>query len=199
MSSLLGSTLGKAIAASDLFTWFCLEQTGERPREQGGRGVVYQPNGPAFHDFATVLVEVDAGGVIQAMELHLKRSFLDHPSNAVFADDLARSFLRNVLPAKIPEAVKTLTDEIEFHVRTDRPVLTAPRKTPPLPNPPSPGYECYRGTRTSYEAEVSGGSLLMENREIDEARHLVVAVRAAPRSSWAGGIFRWLRGKTDAG
>jgi len=106
---LIGAELASARQSSDLFTFFHLTPTGPA----NARGVTdFRPSGPDFAQLADVAVTVDARGRITAMSLTLARSFIDSPTNGVFARDLAKSFLQAAPPPADAQQVSPLTNDI---------------------------------------------------------------------------------------
>jgi hypothetical protein len=109
-AGMIGADLAAVRQGSDFFTFFHLEPTGPASPE---RVTEFRPSGEDFRQLARLTVTVDAGGKITAMTLTLKRSFIDDPTNGVFARDIAKSFLRDAPPAADEKGVSDLADDIE--------------------------------------------------------------------------------------
>ena len=103
---------------SGFFKWFMLDPVA--PDTPGARlAAHYRPKGPAFHDLTEFIVLDDEDDKLQSLELRLARAFIDHPRKI---------------------------HEIESLREVSVPVITAPRPEVHLPNQPTPGYRCFRGS-----------------------------------------------------
>src|SRR5271170_3331657 len=83
-----GGFLGQPLETakeSAFFGWFHLAQVGSIPASGGAQVLTFKPTGDKFHDLTTVRVTVDPEGTVRRMELILSRSFIDDPSDGVFA------------------------------------------------------------------------------------------------------------------
>jgi tetratricopeptide (TPR) repeat protein len=90
---LIGQPIEEA-RKNDLFVFFSLAQTGDRPCG-AGRVVDFRPQAPQFRPLTGLEVALDGQGRIEAMSLVLNRSFIDTPAIGMFARDIAESFLRD--------------------------------------------------------------------------------------------------------
>jgi hypothetical protein len=159
---LVGQPLAAA-KASELFTWFHMEQTGERPCG-GGRFIGFRPSGEQFRPLASIGVATDARGVVAAMTLTLDRGFIDDPANGVFARDIAKSFLRGAAGSKAPAPIATLADELEAGMASGA-IRLHPGAGGPADRsgPPSAGGQVFLGLRPAYALEIGGPALTLAN------------------------------------
>ncbi len=158
----LGKTLENA-KKTDFFLFFHLEQTSESPAKDGNV-IVFQPSGPKFHDLTRVLMAVDSKGMIRGAELDLNRSYVDSPTDGIYARDIAKSFLQAAVDPQDRERVESLIVEIDQLIGTDRPVIAHPDSVRTPSGPPSVGYRVYLGQENLFELSLSHGQTLrMEN------------------------------------
>src|ERR1700745_581006 len=149
-------TIGQALSMvekAELFTWFHLAQD-EAPREIGEGRIWHgdRPSGPKFHDLVTLNIETDAVGQIERTTLCLDRQFVERPTDAAFARDIARSFLIWALPAGAQAEARSLIDEIGDLRPLSIPVIRhAGVPQPVLPRFPSPGYRTFLGYQGEHD------------------------------------------------
>jgi hypothetical protein len=86
-----GSTVSQALA-TEFFQWFHLTKTGETP-DGGVVHRTYQPRAPQFHDLVRVTLTADPSDSLKAVELAVKRSFIDSPTDYRLANDISEKFL----------------------------------------------------------------------------------------------------------
>lgn len=174
----LGRPLSEVLQ-SGFFRWFNLEKTGERSAPGGAQVISYRPSGERFHNLALVEATVQPGPAhsILRIDLVLARSFIDSPSDGIFATDIASSFLRDAAPAS--EAAKKLAEEIQAGASTTRPMLVYRQPAPPPPARPGPGLLVYRGKRRAYSAKGNGTVMAIENSRL--ALRISLAPPSPPR------------------
>ncbi|HEY9869599.1 MAG TPA: hypothetical protein V6D08_10575, partial [Candidatus Obscuribacterales bacterium] len=110
----LGTDLEEA-QKQDFFTFFHLLEA-ERVKEPSGLTmVIFKPlKSPKFKELATVHATIDERGKVVAMDLELRRSFIDDRVNGIFARDIAGSFISSASAPGDAQAVKDLVNEIKF-------------------------------------------------------------------------------------
>ncbi|MGA2147949.1 MAG: hypothetical protein ABSH49_23630 [Bryobacteraceae bacterium] len=173
---LLGMPLPKALR-TDFFTFFHLEETGRQT--SGGTTVVhFKPSGAGFRERVTLEATVADGGKIASIRLDLARQFIAG-SQAVFANDIAKSLLADGPPAADRAALGPLVDEIQSNRNANGIVLSA-QKPPPPPAMESDGYLTYLGKRQSYSRELTVCSLRLENSKQDSGEWLRIELAAKP-------------------
>jgi hypothetical protein len=170
---------------TDLFTWFHLEQTAIEEETQDQRAVTFRPEGEKFRPLTTVKVILAPDGQVSALELLLSRSFVDHSRDGVFARDIAKSFLRTIIPQEDRGATTDLTNEIEYHYPENMQVLLLTRRRPEvlLPTVPTPGYQVFLGKRQLYEQVLSRCTLKLENLQDESETLLRIAIQTLLRST----------------
>jgi hypothetical protein len=172
----LGGRLEKA-KETHFFRWFHLQET---QRQQSGSQTVisFQPSGEKFRRVVTLLVTTDSRDQIQALELVLARTFVDHPRDGIFARDLAKSFLQAVASNGASREITDLINEIQYPMFHGAAVIG---QTPPaaikLPPTPTPGYQVYLGRETASTLDLANLRLQLENRRVGETPSLVMAIR----------------------
>lgn len=177
-SAFAGGFLGEPIAQverSGFFGWFSLEKTAERPGAGGTRIITFQPSGAKFHDLARVEATLGRDQRIVEIDLVLARSFVESSSDGIFANDIAKSFLRAAVPDSDAGAVADLADEIEASATTDRPLLEGPHAPVTRPTEPSPGFLVFLGRRDSYQLTLSTASLALGNFDSARGRELRIS------------------------
>jgi hypothetical protein len=147
-----GAQVGASAAdlpQTDLWRFFHLTRTDSAAGANGGAVLSYRAGGQ-FGPLVRVKVTADAAGRVDAMELDLARSFVDHPTNTVFARDIAKSLIRAAVPATDMPDVETLANEIEFAPAAPGVSQVRTRPAPALPAQPSPGYRAFLGRDQAY-------------------------------------------------
>jgi hypothetical protein len=147
------------------FQWFMLDPTGESV-EGNGKKIIFQPNGPRFHDLTRVNLMVDGDGRLAGAELILQRKFVDSASEGIFARDVTQSFLQTGVNPQDEDGVANLALEIGQLKGSSAPVIVHKDAVPPAP---AEGYRVYLGERDSFQLTLAHGQILrMENRSADK-------------------------------
>ena len=134
------------VQQSGFFRWFALEKTNHH--STSGHVVTFRPSGARFHSLVRVEASVEGDREkISRLDLVLERSFIDSSSNGVFANDIAKSFLRAAAPQS--DIATELADEIEGAETAGQPFLSSGRHTPQQPAEPSLGFLTFLGRRGS--------------------------------------------------
>jgi len=158
------------VQKTDFFTWFHLGETGREAAGNGEQTITFQPTGEKFHALAIVTVSVDSQLKIQRIDLVLKRSFINSPSNGIFAADVAKSFVSNVPPRTDAEQMNTLVDEIQYRARSSQTIIVGPGYKPSkLPDPPSPAYQTYAGDRAADSKKLAHCIFEIDNEQASDA------------------------------
>ena len=179
--SLWGKTLEQAKEA-DLFKFFHLGQLPDSvPLEMGTR-YDFRPTAPAFRQLVLLQVLVDRETKqIKGIDALIARSFIDSPQNGVFARDFAKSVLTDFAPSAERKQIETLINEIQFGATGATVIATRP--TPPLPNPPTPGYQTFLGQQQQHQQRLGTTDLLLWNHGDDEEQKLLrISIQLKPES-----------------
>ena len=177
-ATLLGSRL-EAAKQTDFFNFFNLRE----------HLVTLKPAAGDFGDRVTVNAHLDNRGRIKGIDLLLARSFIDDKRSAVFAGDIAKSFLRSAVPAADREAIEALATDIEFRHPRDIGFATMPLQpgaVPSLADQPSPGYRVYAGEDSLHEQLLSSSALRLENRQVDGVDALLISLRIEAAAKMEG-------------
>ena len=158
----LGETRQSA-EGSGFFRWFMLEPVEAESPAPGRSASHYRPNGPAFHTLTEVVLTTDDQDELLALELRLSRGFIDHDHHGLFARDITKSLLRDGIEGADRERISDLITQIEFPGTVRVPSITARTADAPVPDTPTPGYECYLGTRGRWELRGATVHLILEN------------------------------------
>jgi hypothetical protein len=180
----VGGSLEEA-KQTDFFRFFALVEDGARAAAPGGLTVAsFRPRGGQFRQLVEVSLTLDGAGVVRAAELALARSFIDDPAKAVFARDVAKSFLRFAVPREDEAAVGDLANEIEFPKELEGYDIARAAPDPKLPAHPTAGYLVYLGKRPLYRRALSKGTLRLENLRAPggDVLHVYVGPAAARRA-----------------
>lgn len=164
---------------TDFFTWFHLERVSTEADAQQRTVVAFKPEGEKFRALVTVNVTLAPDDYILAIELVLTRAFVDHPADGIFARDIAKSFLRTIVPQEDRGAISDLANEIEYQYPEDLEifVLTAKRPEIPLPAVPTPGYQTFLGQQQAYTQSLSHCTLGLENFQSEGTESLRILVQ----------------------
>jgi hypothetical protein len=100
---------------------------------------------------------------VQVLALAVARSFIDHPSDTVFARDLFRTVLRQGVPAADAPVIAELAAEIKY--RDVRVLRSASQEAPVLPPTPTDLYRVFAGQQLRAELTPGRGRLSLANAE----------------------------------
>jgi hypothetical protein len=156
MPGLLGAHAQSAIEQSDLFCFFHLQPVPSL-LDTTARKIGFKPSGESFHALTTVYCFVDQSDHIRSLELQLRRSFIDDPTNGIFAADMAKSFIYNAAGRDISSDLRALAEDIEFRATSRQPIISGPinRGAAALQRSPTAAYQVYLG-RSSNRTLISG-------------------------------------------
>jgi hypothetical protein len=130
---------------SEFFSWFHLAPVGT-PTTVGGSQAWhgFRPTGSAFQALVEVDVLSEADGKIEAASLGLDRSFIDDPRNAVFARDIAKSFLAWAIRKPSPQISALIANLADLSSAGGTIIMRGPAPQPPPPDTTG-GYRVYLG------------------------------------------------------
>jgi hypothetical protein len=101
---------------------------------------------------------------VLAIQLWLRRSFVEESGSGPVARDVVQRFLREATPSEDVRRLADLADEIQYRDLASRSVVGAEPPKVKLPAKPSAGYLAFMGKQKSYQL-VLGRSLLQIRRE----------------------------------
>lgn len=165
---------------TDFFTFFNLKESDRSKDKEGHTVINFRPGRSGeFPDVVTVSVTLDNDEQrILNMGLMLARSFIDNPTKAIFARDVAKSFIRVAIPEADEPAINDLANEIEFPKELPGYTIERARPDPKLPAQPTPGYLVYLGKRKIHTQQFSKSFLSLTNVKAGEVDALVIAIYA---------------------
>ncbi len=164
---------------SDFFSWFNLEPDGEPTSSAPGMTCQsFRPSGPAFRPLVRLDVLLDGQENAVEAQLWIDRSFVDG-SNALFARDIAASFLRWALQESPDGATGVLIANIADMQAPAQNVILRADAVPPRPAPDrTGGYAVYLGRAESVAIPVGEATLSLQNVQAgDHTRWLKLSVR----------------------
>ncbi len=141
---MIGSPLATVAETADFFRFFHLERVAAPADVDAAGAIDYRPSGGKFRALVRVRVVTDGRGVITSMSLVLLRSFIDDPTNTVFARDIAKSFLQDAPPREDAALLADLSADIEKRGNSSAPLIVGPNYRPPTGDP-SPDYAVFTG------------------------------------------------------
>jgi hypothetical protein len=176
---MLGRALTQAVD-HEFFRWFHLMRY-EAPRDlaDGATWHGFRPDGERFRDLVTVNLETDRDACIADAKLCLDRAFIEHPKDGRFAQDIAASFLRWILPEAAQKEIGGFLQELgDFGPNVIR-FKGAPAPVPPAQ--PTALQRVYRGQDKDAAVELPGLALRLTNLQAREGPR-------DPRHDWI-----WIR------
>jgi len=174
---------------SDFFGFFHLELAGDPIAVAGGQTWHgFRPSGPAFHDLVEVDVLTDSSGVIAAASLGIARSFIKDARDAVFARDIAKSFLAWTIRNPSPQ-IDNLIANVANLSGSGAPVIMRGPAAPPPPRDTTGLYAVYFGN--SLGATITDGGITLTFTNFPGALPAERIFDAAPATTTAGA--GWLR------
>ena len=120
---------------SDLFSFFHLVPVGT-PTAVGGSQAwhSFRPSGPDFHDLVEVDILAGADSTISMASIGLDRSFISDPRNAVFARDIAKSFLAWAVRNPSPQISNLIANLADLSGAGRTIIARGPAPPPPPPD-----------------------------------------------------------------
>ena len=157
----LGQTT-ESMRKSAFFQWFHMVETERRP-EWPSHAARFRPSGEKFHDLCYLDALLGASGDLVRMELVVNRAFVDG-ADALFAQDLVKSFLAGALP----QACQHLLTDFMREIST------------PGGNGETPGFQVFRGRRPAWRVQTGWSRLLLANLPLTDAPVFIVQVGPNP-------------------
>jgi len=151
----LGRSLSE-VERQNFFKQFQLAELAKRETPYGARVVVFKPARPTV--LFEVAATVDKTGHVLAVQLWLRRSFIDADDTEAVARAVVQRFLREAPPGEDVPRLDGLADEIQYGEAAGQ----APGTEPPkgrLTAKPSAGYLAFMGKQKTYQ-QVLGESRL---------------------------------------
>jgi hypothetical protein len=192
------------VLSTEFFSFFHLTETGRDQLPDGRTSVAYRSPSPMFHELTWVDVVSDGQGIAR-MALSLYARFIVHPNLAVYAKDIAKSFIgdgtatredvekigqvaRDIFyrpiagtapslprPDSVDELGDVLTQRLDLGQQVTAVLGSGPQNSPELPEVYSRGYAVYIGERSAYTADLSMTRFSMRNEASGEDRLLTIA------------------------
>jgi hypothetical protein len=177
---------------SDFFRFFHLEPTGTTAAAGGSlTWHSFRPSGPAFHSLVEVDVLAGGDGAISAASIGLERSFINDPRNAVFARDIAKSFLAWTIRSPSLPIGNLIANIADLSRAGGTVIMRGPHPRPPPPDTTG-AYDVYRGRAQRASIADAGLTLTFTNFPGTLPSARIFAADAASRQA-AGNAAGWLR------
>lgn len=167
----MGRTLETA-RQTEFFEWFHLVQT-EQTRQEPGHVTRFRPASVKYRSLCFLDVLRASNGALVQMELVVSRAFIEG-RDALFAQDLVKSFLIAVLPDACQDLLTDLMREL---------------KTPGMRGT-TPGSLVFAGRRDKWSTQTGWSRLALSNASVDEQRVFIARVcpnPEAPNAKRVGG------------
>lgn len=159
-----GGFLGRPlreVEQQNFFKQFQLAELAKRETPYGAGVVVFKPAQPTLH--FDVAVTVDKTGHVLAVQLWLRRSFIDAGGSEPVARQVVQRFLREAPPGEDVQRLDRLADEIQYgDAASHAPGAAAPPKVG-LPAQPSAGYLAFMGKQKTYQKALGESRLQILN------------------------------------
>jgi hypothetical protein len=175
---------------SDFFGFFHLEPTGTMAAG-AQTWHSYRPSGSAFHALVEVDILAGTNGAIRAASIGLDRAFINNPRNAVFARDIAKSFLAWAIRNPPPPIGNLIANIADLSAAGGTIIIRSPAPKPPPPDTTG-GYAVYLGRAQRAHFVEAGLALTFTNfaGALPSAR-VFEADAASPQATGNGAA--WLR------
>jgi hypothetical protein len=192
------------VLSTEFFSFFHLTEAGRDQLPDGRTSVAYRSPSPMFHELTWVDVVSDGQGIAR-VALSLYERFVAHPNLAVYARDIAKSFIgdgiatsedaekigqvaRDIFyrpmtgaapslprPDSADELRDILTKQLDLGKQVTAVLGSGPQAQPELPEVYSRGYAVYIGERATFTADLSMTQFSMRNETAGEDRLLTIA------------------------
>ena len=159
-----GGFLGRPlpeVQRQDFFKEFQLAELAKRETPYDAGVVVFKPVQPSVH--FEVAVTVDKTDHVLAVQLWLRRSFVDAGGGESFARDVVQRFLREAPPSDEVRRLEGLADEIQYGDPAGHATSGAASSGARLPAQPSAGYLAFLGKRKTYQQALGSSRLQILN------------------------------------
>jgi hypothetical protein len=190
-----GGFLGRPlpeVEQQNFFKEFQLAELAKRETPYGAGVVVFKPAQPTVH--FEVAVTVDKTGHVLAVQLWLRRSFIDTSGSEPVARAVVQRFLREVPPSEDVRRLDGLADEIQYGDAASHTAVGAEPPKARQPVKPSAGYLAFMGKRGTYQQALGesrlqilnyrdrfGGVMTLQVVPIGNGKHEQAALERSPR------------------
>jgi hypothetical protein len=159
-TELSGGFLGRPLVEVEqqsFFKGFRLAEFAKRETPYNARVVIFKPAQTPIH--FEVAATIDKNENVLAIQLWLRRSFIEESGGGTVARDLVQRFLREAPPTEDVLRLTDLADEIRYRDVASHSVVKAEPPKVSMPAKPSAGYLAFMGKQKTYQL-VLGRSLL---------------------------------------
>jgi hypothetical protein len=159
-----GGFLGRPlleVEQQNFFKEFQLAELAKRETPYGAAVVVFKPAQPTVH--FEVAVTVDKTDHVLAVQLWLRRSFIDAGGGEPVARAVVQRFLREAPPGEDVQRLDGLADEIQYGDAADHAAVGAEPSKAKQPAKPSAGYLAFMGKRGTYQQALGESRLQILN------------------------------------
>jgi hypothetical protein len=159
-----GGFLGRPlpeVEQQNFFKEFQLAELAKRETPYGAGVVVFKPKQPTVH--FEVAVTVDKADRVLAVQLWLRRTFVDTGGSEAVARQVVQKFLREVPPSEDVRQLDGLADEIQHGDAASHAAAGADPSQAGQPAKPSAGYLAFMGKRGTYQQALGESRLQILN------------------------------------
>lgn len=159
-----GGFLGRPlleVEQQSFFKEFQLAELAKRWTPYGAEVVVFKPKQPTVH--FEIAVTVDKADRVLAVQLWLRRTFLDEGSGETVARQVVEKFLREVPPSEDVRRLDDLADEIQHGDAAGHGAVGGDQSKGGQPANPSAGYLAFMGKRGTYQQALGESRLQILN------------------------------------
>ena len=159
-TELAGGFLGRPLIQVEqqgFFKGFRLAEFAKRETPYNARVVIFKPAQTPIH--FEVAATIDKNEHVLAIQLWLRRSFVEESGSGPVARDVVQRFLREAPASEDVRRLTDLADEIQYRDIASHSVVKAEPPKVRLPAKPSAGYLAFMGKQKTYQL-VLGHSLL---------------------------------------
>jgi hypothetical protein len=145
----------------DFFKGFHLAEFAKRETPYNAKVVVFKPNQTSIH--FEVAATVDKNESVLAIQLWLRRSFVDETEVGPFARNVVQKFLKEAPPSEDVRRLTDLANEIQYRDVASSSAAGAEPAHVRLPAKPSDGYLAFMGKQKTYELVLGTSRLQILN------------------------------------
>jgi hypothetical protein len=159
-----GGYLGRPLTEveqQNFFKEFQLAELAKRETPYGAGVVVFKPKQPTVH--FEIAVTVDKADRVLAVQLWLRRTFVDAGGGEPVARQVVQRFLREVPPSEDVRRLDGLADEIQHGDAASQAAVGAEPSKAGQPAKPSAGYLAFMGKRGTYQQALGESRLQILN------------------------------------
>jgi hypothetical protein len=159
-----GGFLGRPLVEveqQNFFKGFRLAEFAKRETPYNARVVIFKPAQTPIH--FEVAATIDKNEHVLAIQLWLRRSFVEESGSGPVARDVVQRFLREAPPSKDVRRLADLADEIQYRDVASHSVVGAEPPKVRLPAKPSGGYLAFMGKQKTYQLVLERSLLQVLN------------------------------------